>query len=407
MISKGAVDTPQLSPGVNQDLTDTKNSAAAAQATADAAAAAAETAQSTADGKNKIFYQTSAPTAVSTGDLWFDTDNGYSLSQWNGSSWAAFGLGNAAIANLDAGKITAGIINSIEIRGGTPVAGVYPFRVTTAGALTSTSGSVGGWQIDANGLLSPNGNIYLYNDDTSATITCGSDVNNQISIEDTGRVVGAYTGIYGVNYFTLNNPDDAYNIKLTSSYSNARAKLGHAIIAMDDSVSSDFTSMTNNQLYVSAVAGNITVSSNARTMDLQRAYAANGQFINFLNKTTSTTVGRIQFNGTANVDYLTSSDARLKENLVEIVDAVEIIKKLRPVEYNFISDSDDKFHGFIAQEMHEVYEYPVAIGGDDPKEDPWSIDYGKITPLLTAGVKELVSRIEQLEAEIEFLKNGQ
>ena len=83
---------------------------AAAQAGADAAAAGATAAQTTANGKNKVFYTASAPTAVSVGDLWFDTDEENKLSKWNGTVWEAFGLGNAAFSNIDAGKITAGTI---------------------------------------------------------------------------------------------------------------------------------------------------------------------------------------------------------------------------------------------------------------------------------------------------------
>lgn len=55
-------------------------------ATAQAAAVAAQT---TADGKNKIFYQTAAPSTSGrlTGDLWFDTDDGYKPYVFNGTAW--------------------------------------------------------------------------------------------------------------------------------------------------------------------------------------------------------------------------------------------------------------------------------------------------------------------------------
>jgi hypothetical protein len=94
--------------------------AKAAQATADAATAQASAngAQDSANGKNKIFYQTTAPTNPISGytlrenDLWFDTDGGYRMAKWNGSSWVDYGLETQAIANVDAGKITSGFISS-------------------------------------------------------------------------------------------------------------------------------------------------------------------------------------------------------------------------------------------------------------------------------------------------------
>lgn len=54
----------------------------AAQALSDAASA-----QSTADGKIETFWQTTAPASASLGDLWFDTDDGNRVYRWNGSAW--------------------------------------------------------------------------------------------------------------------------------------------------------------------------------------------------------------------------------------------------------------------------------------------------------------------------------
>jgi hypothetical protein len=44
-------------------------------------------AQTTADGKNKIFRSPTAPTATAIGDTWFDTDDGNRLYFWNGTAW--------------------------------------------------------------------------------------------------------------------------------------------------------------------------------------------------------------------------------------------------------------------------------------------------------------------------------
>lgn len=400
MISKGEVGTPELAPEVVTSIGD-------AQTTADSAAAAAGTAQSTADGKNRIFYVTTAPTnpqsgyALVSGDLWFDTDDSYKLYRWTGSAWTQAVVSGAnitagtidasvvTVSNLDAGRITVGIISGIEGR--------------------FTSGNVGGWQIDPNGLMSPNGNIYLYNDDTTATITCGTGVGNQINISDTGSLNAEYTQSSGgyVNYINVNNPDNAWGITLTSTEGTSRTKIGYSGIAVDDTVGSDFSLLDSNSLGVYSPTANITVSGgSAVPLDLQLNYAVNRQFITFYSKTAAAIVGRIRFNGTSAVEYFTTSDSRLKENVVDITGAVEIIKSIRPVEYNFIGDDDTgKFHGFIAQDLYEVYKYPVGVGGDDPKKDPWGIEYGRLTPILVAGIQDLAAKIEQLEAEIFALKN--
>lgn len=142
--------------------------AAAAANDAAVALATAEGAQLSANGKNRIFYQSDAPTSGSgytliVNDLWFDTNGGYRMAKWDGDSWEDYGLETEAIANLDAGKITAGFIGAqvININGsegggisGTAGAGGYIESTNfvpswVSGALTvrqyTTSGTYGAY----------------------------------------------------------------------------------------------------------------------------------------------------------------------------------------------------------------------------------------------------------------------
>lgn len=83
-----------------------------------AAQAAATAAQTTADGKNRIYRQTSQPTTgpFAEGDLWFDTDDGNKIYRYTSGSWAtAVELGNSAISSLSASKLTAGTIDASVI----------------------------------------------------------------------------------------------------------------------------------------------------------------------------------------------------------------------------------------------------------------------------------------------------
>lgn len=70
------------------------------------AISSAATAQATADGKVTSFFQTSAPTALGLGDLWFDSDDGYKLYRWNGSSWVAGLFDSTALALEAATKVS-------------------------------------------------------------------------------------------------------------------------------------------------------------------------------------------------------------------------------------------------------------------------------------------------------------
>jgi hypothetical protein len=91
--------------------------AASATAAAAAAAAAATAAQTTADGKNKIYRQTTMPTTgpFTEGDLWFDTDDDNKFYRYTSGAFSAFSLGNNAIADLSATKLTAGTIDASVI----------------------------------------------------------------------------------------------------------------------------------------------------------------------------------------------------------------------------------------------------------------------------------------------------
>ena len=72
-----------------------------------AAYTAAGDAQATADGKIVTFYQTTAPTATSTGDLWVDTDDGNHLYRWSGAAWTTVKDTNIAQALVDAATAQA------------------------------------------------------------------------------------------------------------------------------------------------------------------------------------------------------------------------------------------------------------------------------------------------------------
>ena len=148
--------------------------------------------------------------------------------------------------------------------------------------------------------------------------------------------------------------------------------------------------------------------------------ATNGNYaIRFFNASTSA-VGYIAINSSSTT-YSTSSDYRLKENAVAISDGITRLKTLKPYRFNFIADNDEDGNptqtvdGFFA---HEVTAVPEAINGekdatetytDDNGDEqtrinPQGIDQSKLVPLLTAALKEAITKIETLETEMTALK---
>lgn len=120
-------------------------------------------------------------------------------------------------------------------------------------------------------------------------------------------------------------------------------------------------------------------------------------------------VGGVDFTNTATA-FPTSSDYRLKENVVELNDSLARIKALRPVRFNFITEPQETIDGFLAHEVAEIV--PNAVSGEkDALNEDGSIhvqalDHSKLIPLLTAAVKELLAKIETLESKIEALENA-
>jgi hypothetical protein len=139
-------------------------------------------------------------------------------------------------------------------------------------------------------------------------------------------------------------------------------------------------------------------------------------------------VGNITFtlSGTA---YGTTSDYRLKENIVALKNAEQRLRQIPVHRFNFISEPEKTVDGFIA---HEVSPFvPESVSGkkdemetqlvkdDDGKiifnEDGTpqteevgkyqSIDQSKLVPLLTAALQEAFDKIDTLEVRIEALES--
>jgi len=117
----------------------------------------------------------------------------------------------------------------------------------------------------------------------------------------------------------------------------------------------------------------------------------------------STKQGSIVGNGSS-VSYNTSSDYRLKENVVPMSGALDRVDALKPSQFNFTTDPDKIVDGFLAHEVQEVV--PEAITGEKDEVDEegnpiyQGIDQSKLVPLLTAAIQELNAKIQELENKL-------
>ena len=160
-----------------------------------------------------------------------------------------------------------------------------------------------------------------------------------------------------------------------------------------------------------------------------------------------TLVGNVGVDSSSTI-FNTSSDYRLKENEVSISDGITRIKQLKPYKFNFKIQPDKTVDGFFAHEVSSIV--PEAISGEKDATEtlqkvvldssgnivafnveqskwtqgktdgeyannttwetskeiikPQNIDQSKLVPLLTAALKEAVTKIEALEARVTTLE---
>jgi len=114
-----------------------------------------------------------------------------------------------------------------------------------------------------------------------------------------------------------------------------------------------------------------------------------------------TVVGTISVTGSSTA-YNTSSDYRLKENVVEMTNATTRLKQLQPKRFNFIADADTTVDGFLAHQVSSIV--PEAVFGTHNEVDAdgnavmQGIDQSKLVPLLVKTIQELEARITALES---------
>lgn len=94
-----------------------------------------------------------------------------------------------------------------------------------------------------------------------------------------------------------------------------------------------------------------------------------------------------------------ASDKRLKENIRGLENGVDLVRRLRPVRYEWKRDHSADV-GFIAQEVEGVLPELVKTDSEGMK----SLEYGKLMAVLTAAVQTQQEEIERQNARIEELE---
>ena len=218
---------------------------------------------------------------------------------------------------------------------------------------------------------------------TTGTTTLG-DSGDATTVNGTLGVTGNAT--FDTNTFTINASTDQM-LSLTST------------AAINQSTTQSGMAFNTNRLGDST-AGGLALTANNYQLMLNRITSV-GEHVRFCYAGAET--GSISTNGSA-TSYNTTSDYRLKENIVSMQNALNNLIKLKPVNFNFINDKNFKVDGFIAHEVNEVV--PAAVTGlkdavyeEDGQPRYQSLDNSKLIPLIVAAIQELSAKVTALEAK--------
>lgn len=136
-----------------------------------------------------------------------------------------------------------------------------------------------------------------------------------------------------------------------------------------------------------------------------------GGYKNYISLCGKTEDGAVRL---ARVELNTSSDGRLKHNQEDITDGIEVIKKLRPLQYDktpYMSEEGDTENsireaGFVAQDVlrdiPELSDYVVTPS--DPQNEPYDLKYKDISVFHVAATKQLIEENEYLKDKIKSLE---
>jgi hypothetical protein len=244
------------------------------------------------------------------------------------------------------------------------------------------------------GATSPNTKV-------QATVgSSGSGVVNALRLQNVGTSAG-----------------DGAKILFTAGTSTDGAGIASTGVALNSADLRFYSGGNNERMRISS-GGNVSINSTGSTGTLtvngnqynvaSFRVSSNGNVALQLLNASGTEVGYIQTNASSTT-YATSSDYRLKENIVPMSGALAKVSALKPCTYTWKADGSSG-EGFIAHELQEVVPDCVTGEKDGADEDGnpkyQGIDTSFLVATLTAAIQEQQAIITDLKSRIEALEQA-
>lgn len=109
-------------------------------------------------------------------------------------------------------------------------------------------------------------------------------------------------------------------------------------------------------------------------------------------------VGSITFDGVGTY-YNVTSDERLKKDITDTNLGLDTLMHIQVRDFNWKNHpTEEKTHGFIAQDLFEVY--PQAVSRPSSPDGLWQVDYSKLMPLVIKSIQDQQATIAQLQSQV-------
>ncbi len=295
--------------------------------------------------------------------------------------------------------------------------GSSKFDIRTSSAATdqvftvTRTGNVG---IGVNGSWSPGYTLEVNGD---AHITQATTIDGATTINNTATINGAATIVD--NDLTISRVAGGGNAQVIFNNAGVNSAMGNTI-GGEFRISPATNNITNANLILTAngLGINTTPGANALNVTGTANISSDTTFGGGITVNTNiiTTAGLVRIrnvtlsqgtttSGGVPVDtvlssnlieapgYLHTSDARLKENVRPITNALAKVKALQGVSFNFKNQAGRKI-GLVAQNVETVVPEVVATGSDGMK----SVEYDSLVSLLIEAIKEQQLEIKKLKA---------
>jgi hypothetical protein len=368
------------------------------------------------DNAFSIFDNTASAfrlTTASNGDISFYEDTGTTAKFFWDASAESLGIGTSSPERLF--HVNGGTENLVARFESTDTATAIEFKDSTGTVTLETrndfrfkSGST------INAIIDSSGNVGI---GTTPESTWDSGFN-ALQIGSRGALWSS-TGGSGT-WFTRNAYYDGTNFKYIATdeasayeqgadgshrWSNASSGTADANLTLNERMRIDssgnlLVGTTDTSLYANTSGSGVTIVSD----ELGVARSGSCAYFNRMGSDGATVVlfnrgvnvGSISTTSSATA-YNTSSDQRLKDNIVDAPSASDDIEAIQVRSFDWKVDGSHQKYGMVAQELQSVA--PEAVSKGATEEDMMGVDYSKLVPMLVKEIQSLRARVAQLEGD--------